>query len=69
MLAATLERGANARDYDALVLVAPPHFLGILKSTLDGEVARRVADTVGKDYANLSEHLMKQKLEEILLAA
>src|ERR1700712_1213817 len=53
--AATAEM-LNARalrnDYDALVLVAPPHMLGELRKHLHKEVERRLVAEVPKDLVN-----------------
>lgn len=67
-LVATLERGADNHRYDALVLIAPPHFLGMLKGELGNGCARRLRETVGKDYANLPDHAIREKLGELLAA-
>lgn len=48
-LADTLERGRVEHRYVALVLVAPPRFLGQLRSTLDPQVLRHVAAQIDKD--------------------
>ncbi len=48
-LAATLERGLDAHAYEALVLVAPPRFLGLVKATVSSQVAKRLEETIDKD--------------------
>jgi len=37
-------------EYDHLVLVAPPEFLGVLRALLDGPVSKSVTTSVAKDY-------------------
>src|SRR5437773_2128773 len=36
-LAAMLEKGRSDHVYERLIVVAPPHFLGLMRSALDGE--------------------------------
>jgi len=52
-LADTLKRGLNEQAFGALVLAAPPHFLGLLRGALDEAVARCVAASFDKDYLGL----------------
>lgn len=48
-LGALLKTGLDEHAYEALVLVAPPHFLGLLKKHLGHTVARRVDATLDRD--------------------
>src|SRR5262245_6260097 len=41
--------GLNDKAYDGLALVAPPDFLGLLRSTLPSQVQQRVVSEVPKD--------------------
>ena len=41
--------------FDELVLVAPPHFLGILRQELDAQVLRAVSRSINKDLTHLGE--------------
>lgn len=52
-LAALLKTGLDDHAYDALVLVAPPHFLGLLKKHIGHTVARRVDATLDWDLVHL----------------
>jgi len=52
-LAATLERGLDDHAYDALVLTAPPRFLGQLLETISEQVRRRLSRTIDKDLSLL----------------
>ncbi len=52
-LAEALEQGCNHNRYERLTLVAPPHFLGLLRAAINAQVAKRVALTIDKDYTNL----------------
>jgi protein required for attachment to host cells len=53
-LAADLAREFRAGDFARLVLVAPPRFLGVLKSALDPQLARVLLATVAKDLPRAS---------------
>ncbi len=61
-LSATLTRGFDDHRYDALVLVAPPHFLGLLKATLDEPVKKRLEGTVDKDFSPLEPREIERRL-------
>ncbi len=52
-IAKTLEKSLAENAYDRLVLVAPPHFLGLLRATINHTVAKRVELTLDKDYTAL----------------
>lgn len=52
-IAKALEKGHAENAYDRLVLVAPPHFLGLLRATISHTVAKRVELTLDKDYTAL----------------
>lgn len=49
-LAERLERGLNEHAFSRLVLVAPPHFLGLLRQQLGKEVAKCLVMSLDKDY-------------------
>jgi protein required for attachment to host cells len=53
-LADFLEQGCNHNRFDRLVIVAPPHFLGVLRKTINGQVEKRVHLSIDKDYTQLS---------------
>lgn len=46
--------------YDALVLVAPPKFLGALRRSLDKEVTKRVVGELPKDLSSLKERELER---------
>jgi len=61
-LAEVLRVARNEHRFERLVLVAEPHFLGILRGALDSATSALVHDTVGKDLAHvplrdLADHL------------
>lgn len=67
VLAKKLEAGLDPRQYDRLVLVAPPSFLGILRKQLSDEVSKRVVSAVEKDYLHLEEQKLREHLSQQLV--
>ena len=63
-LASRLDKGLKQGEYGALVLVASPQFLGDLKGKLDKQVAKCVTGTIDKDYTQLNERELAERLEE-----
>ena len=61
-----LEAAESQGDYDLLVLVAPPHFLGLLKSELGQGPKRRLSASVGKDLTRLSNSELQVHLADVL---
>lgn len=43
----------NAHDFDGLVLVAPPRFLGFLRKALDEQVAKQVLASLDRDLTRV----------------
>ena len=64
-LADHLKRSLNAHRYTSLVLVAPPHFLGLLKAALDPQVQKVLAAWHAHDYIELDPHALIRKLESL----
>jgi protein required for attachment to host cells len=63
-LASYLEEAIAKRQFDYLVLVAPPHFLGTLKGALGRQAAKHVRATVDKDLSMLDGAELQQRLVE-----
>jgi protein required for attachment to host cells len=61
-LAAVLDKGLDAHAYEALVLVAPPKFLGLLKGSLDEQVRRRLEATIERDLAQFAPREVERRL-------
>ncbi len=64
-LADRLGKGLHEHAYQGLVIAAPPHFLGLLKQILDGEVSKRVEIAIHKDLtqherADIERHVREQ---------
>jgi protein required for attachment to host cells len=54
----------SARADGRLILVAPPGFLGVLRSELSDRVRGRIAALVEKDYLHLDPLQARERLEE-----
>lgn len=65
-LAQKLEQGRVQNKYQRLVLVAPPKFLGILRSALDSSTARLVVGSLDKDLASAKEADLVERLAEVI---
>lgn len=61
-LSAFLEQAIAERRYDYLVLVAPPHFLGLVKKSLGKQAAARLRTTVDKDLSALDAKQLRERL-------
>lgn len=58
-----LKQGLNEHSYDSLILVAPPHFLGLLRDKLDPQVEKHLEGHVDKDYLALDPRELQQRVE------
>ncbi len=63
-LAARLEEGRNAGELERLVLIAPPRFLGQLRSHLSERAAELVALTIDKELTTLPVDKLESHLPE-----
>lgn len=63
-LSERLTSGFDQRSYARLGLVAPPHFLGLLRKNLADHIGRTLFLELGKDYAADSEAELKDRLLE-----
>lgn len=68
-LAEHLERAVAVRKYDYLVLVAPPHFLGILRGSLGNQAAKHLRATVSKEYLGLKPDELRERLVDEVFPA
>ena len=57
-----LEDAMARRQFDDLVLVAPPHFLGVLKGALGRQVAKHVRQAIDKDLSMLAAAEIRERL-------
>jgi protein required for attachment to host cells len=62
-LAEVLERGLHDHAYDRLFLVAPPHFLGLLRGTVSAQVKKQIEGTIDKDLTHEDLDDLSKRLE------
>jgi len=65
-LAGKLQHARVENRYERLVLVAPPRFLGLLRSSLDGPTAQLVIGSVDKDLASRKESELIEHLGDVI---
>jgi protein required for attachment to host cells len=65
-LARVLRHQLQQGSFDALVIAAPPHFLGMLRALLDKDVAASVKGEVAKDLIRVPENELRQHLNGAL---
>lgn len=65
-LADKLQHARTENRYDRLVLVAPPRFLGLLRSALDGPTSQLVTASLDKDLAAQKESELAEHLGEVM---
>ena len=65
-VADALYDGLNRHAFDMLGLVAPAHFLGLLRDALDPQVSKRVLTSVKRDLSHVQEHELRQRLGPVL---
>lgn len=66
-LADKLRQARVQNQFDRLVLIAPPRFLGLLRSSLDGPTSQLVIGTIHKDLASSNEAEVIQHLSEVIV--
>jgi protein required for attachment to host cells len=65
-VAERLEAGRNAGDFEQLVLVAPPDFLGLLRKAISPVTSKLISREVGKNVAQRSAEDIRSLLPEFL---
>jgi protein required for attachment to host cells len=63
-LVQTLDEGRRKEAFDELVVVAPPAFLGDLRSKMPKQLQAHVRDELDKDYSKLPEPELRERLRE-----
>lgn len=64
-IAAELHLGRTERGVDRLVLVAEPHFLGLVRQELDDGTKALVVATVPKDLAKVENDAVQDHLNDV----
>lgn len=65
-LAEALHDGHGQQAYSRIVLVAPPHFLGLLRNTINHTVSKLIDVTVDKDYLHFSDQDIRERLDPLM---
>jgi protein required for attachment to host cells len=65
-LAMMLDQAMRSRRFDRLVLVAPPHVLGMLKKELTPELGKHLLGTVGKNLNHLTAEELADELRDVV---
>ena len=65
-IAERLETGRTSGQFQKLVLMAPPKFLGELREQLGDEVRKLVVDEIAKDLVTHSAEEVRDKLRNVL---
>lgn len=63
-VAGELESGAERKQYEHLILVAPPRFLGVLREQLPEALSRRVVGEIQHDLVSASTQELNERLRE-----
>ncbi|MCC6534724.1 MAG: host attachment protein [Burkholderiales bacterium] len=65
-IARVLDHGRTQNAYQRLILVASPHFMGLIKQHLEGHVRQLVSESIEKDYTKLNERELAPHLEHCI---
>ena len=60
---------AQQHKFESLVLVAPPHFLGLLRAELNPTLTRMISATVAKDLIYMDQAIIREHLVKALWPA
>jgi protein required for attachment to host cells len=63
-LATTLDQAMRSARFRKWVLVAPPHFLGLMRKELTSELEKHLLATVDKDFNDLAVHELSARLRD-----
>ena len=61
-----LDQGRTANSYQRLIVVAEPHFRGLLNGVMNSQVSGLVSDTIDKDYTKLNDKELAAHLEKVI---
>jgi protein required for attachment to host cells len=65
-LAQVLHDGHGQQAYGRIVLVAPPHFLGLLRKAINDTVSKLIGATLDKDYLHLGARDIHRHLDALV---
>lgn len=61
-LAGVLDKGLSQHEYEHLIIVAPPRFLGHIRNMVSREVEKHIDGTIDKDLTNLDFQELAERL-------
>jgi len=61
-----LNHGRTHNAYQRLILVASPHFMGLVNQQIDPHVRQMVSETIEKDYTKLNEKELAGHLDSLI---
>ena len=67
-IASSLKVARNRKRFGQLVLVAEPHFMGLLKGALDAGTTRTISHEVGHEYAQGSDSKVRSQIMQAIQA-
>lgn len=67
-LAHTLDQARGTHAFDTLGLVAPPHFLGLLRKSLSPQLRRAVVASAHKELTWMQPHELDEHLKDLIAA-
>lgn len=65
-LAGELNHGRTSNQMQRIILVAPPAFMGLINSSLDGQTSNLVSDRFEKDYTKTTPKELASHLESCI---
>ncbi|WP_162300079.1 host attachment protein [Kineobactrum sediminis] len=65
-LADNLNDARNKQRFDNLIVVASPHFHGLINQNLNEHVAKMISNHINKDYTELDERELLNKLNTLV---
>lgn len=65
-VARELNHGRNQNAYQRLILVASPHFMGLVNQQLDTHVRQKVTDSIEKDYTKITDKELAGHLQSCI---
>ncbi len=66
ILAQELKHASDRHEFDRFALVAPPHFLGLLREALDDEVTGKLVASVPADLTRIERHQLWPHLTGVI---
>jgi protein required for attachment to host cells len=65
-IAQVLADGSARHAFQTIALVAPAHFLGLLRESIDPQIIRWVVTTLEKDFVHLDLRDLHERLQEVI---